>query len=138
MSRKVSKKEKQSGGIPYRISNGKVEVMLISTRKSKNWVIPKGGISKAMTPADSAAKEAWEEAGVVDQVNDNLLGTYKYRKQGKIYNVEVFLLQVEAELSDWLEANTRERQWLDVPSAALLVKPVALKRLLKNSFEQIR
>ncbi len=138
MSRKASKKEKQSGVIPYRISNGKVEVMLISTRRSKNWVIPKGGIPKAMTPSDSAAKEAWEEAGVVGLVNNNLLGTYKYRKQGKIYNVEVFLLQVEAELSDWLEANTRERQWLDVPSAALLVKPVALKRLLKTSFEQIR
>ncbi len=48
MSRKASKKEKQSGVIPYRISNGKVEVMLISTRKSKNWVISKGGISKAI------------------------------------------------------------------------------------------
>lgn len=133
MSRKVSKIEKQSGVIPYRISHGKVEVMLISTRRSKNWVIPKGGISKAMTPADSAAKEAWEEAGVECQVNDNLLGTYKYRKQGKIYTVEVFLLQVEAELSDWLEASTRVRQWLDVPTAAEQVKPAALKRLLKTS-----
>ena len=137
MSRKTSKKEKQSGVIPYRISNGKVEVMLISTRRSKNWVIPKGGIPKAMTPSDSAAKEAWEEAGVVGQVNDNLLGTYKYRKQGKIYTVEVFLLQVEAELSDWLEASTRVRQWLDVSIAAEQVKPAALKRLLKTSFNQM-
>jgi 8-oxo-dGTP pyrophosphatase MutT (NUDIX family) len=132
MTRKASKIEKQSGVIPYRVRDGKVEVLLISTRTSKKWVIPKGGIPKMMTSPDSAVKEAWEEAGVVGWVNDNLLGTYKYRKQGKIYCVEVFLLPVEAELSDWQEASTRERQWLDVPSAALLVKPVALKRLFKT------
>ena len=90
-----------------------------------------------MTPADSAAKEAWSETGVVGQVNENLLGTYKYRKQGKIYTVEVFLLQVEAELSDWLEASTRVRQWLDVSIAAKQVKSAALKHLLKISFNQI-
>jgi 8-oxo-dGTP pyrophosphatase MutT (NUDIX family) len=137
MSRKASKMEKQSGVIPYRIRNGRIEVLLISNRTSKKWVIPKGGIPKAMTPADSAVKEAWEEAGVVGHVNDNQLGSYKYRKQGKIYNVEVFLLPVEVELSDWLEASTRVRQWLDVPSAAKQVKPAALKRLLKISFDQI-
>ena len=90
-----------------------------------------------MTSPDSAAKEAQSEAGVECQVNDNLLGTYKYRKQGKIYTVKVFLLPVEAELSDWLEASTRVRQWVDVPTAAGLVKPAALKRLLKTSFNQI-
>lgn len=138
MSRKSSKKEKQSGVIPYRVSNGKAEVLLISSRTSKKWGIPKGGIAKAMTAADSAVKEAWEEAGVVGGVNSSLLGSYQYRKQGKIYHVEVFLLQVEAEYSDWQEANTRERQWLDVPSAAALVKPVALKRLLKTCLEPIK
>ena len=138
MSRKARKIEKQSGVIPYRVRDGRIEVLLISNRTSKKWIIPKGGICKAMTAADSAAKEAWEEAGVVGGVNDNLLGTYKYRKQGQIYNVEVFLLPVEAELSDWLEASTRVRQWVDVPTAAGLVQPAALKRLLKTSMLKLR
>ena len=133
MSRKVNKIEKQSGVIPYRVRDGEIEVLLISTRKRKKWVILKGGIPKMMTSPDSAVKEAWSEAGVVGGVNDNLPRTYKYRKQGKIYSVEVFLLRVEAELSDWLEASTRVRQWLDVSSATGQVKPEALKRLLKTS-----
>ncbi len=84
-----------------------------------------------MTSPDSAVKESWSEAGVMG-INDNPLGTYKYRKQGKIYNAEVFLLRVEAELSNWLETSTRVRQWLDVASAAGQVKPAALKSLLKT------
>jgi 8-oxo-dGTP pyrophosphatase MutT (NUDIX family) len=82
MSRKASKVFQQSGVIPYRVSDGKIEVLLITNRRQQHWSIPKGGISKAMVPPDSAAKEAWEEAGVVGQVDGNQLGTYKYRKQG--------------------------------------------------------
>lgn len=136
MSRKPSKAIQQSGVIPYRISDGRIEVLLITTRRQQ-WVIPKGGIKTAMTPVDSAVQEAWEEAGVVGQVHGNVFGTYKYRKQGNTYQVMVFLLRVETVLSDWLEASTRQRQWLDVTQAVNWVKPVALKRLLQASSQQI-
>lgn len=138
MSRKAKKLKKQSGVVPYRIVNGKIEVLLVSSRKGQHWVIPKGGIPKTMTAPNSAAKEAWEEAGVVGQVDTNQLGTYKYRKQGKAYRVKVFLLPVAAELSDWLEASIRKRDWLDVTSATKRVKPSALKRLLKLSGDQMQ
>lgn len=48
MSRKASKVFQQSGVIPYRINNDKIEVLLISIRKRQRWAIPKGGISKAI------------------------------------------------------------------------------------------
>ncbi len=59
--------------VPYRVRNGKIEVLLITSHRRQDWGIPKGGISKAMSPPDSAAKEAWEEAGLVGQVDDNQL-----------------------------------------------------------------
>lgn len=138
MSRKPTRVFKQSGVIPYRVRNGQIEVLLITNRRLKHWVIPKGGIKAAMTPPDSAAQEAWEEAGVVGQVDGNKLGTYEYHKRGKTYQVLVFLLPVETELSDWPEASQRQRQWLDVTQAVKRVKPAALKRILKTSSNQIK
>ncbi|MBV8884306.1 MAG: NUDIX hydrolase [Chroococcidiopsidaceae cyanobacterium CP_BM_RX_35] len=138
MSRKASRTFKQSGVIPYRLNKGKIEVLLVTSRKSKNWVIPKGGISKAMTPPSSAAKEAWEEAGVTGQVDDIQLGTYKDHKQGKTYRVKVFLLPVETVLEDWPEASQRQRQWLNITQAARQVKKASLKRILKTSAHQIQ
>lgn len=138
MSRKASKVFQQSGVIPYRVNNGKIEVLLISTRKRQRWAIPKGGISKAMTPIDSAALEAWEEAGVIGQVDGNQVGTYKYCKRGRTYRVKMFLLPVETVLEDWPEATQRKRQWLDVSKAVGQVKKAALKRILKTSCNQIK
>ncbi len=132
MSRKTSKVFKQSGVIPYRVRNGKIEVLLITTRNRKGWVIPKGDISHGMSPPDSAAKEAWEEAGVVGQVDTLELGTYKYRKRGKTYRVKMFLLSVETLLEEYPEASQRKRQWLNTRKAVRQVKKAPLKRILKG------
>lgn len=138
MRKKNNKSCKQSGVIPYRLCDGKVEVLLITSRKRQSLVIPKGGICKGMTPPDSAAKEAWEEAGVVGQVNTQKLGAYKYRKRGNIYQVHLFWLPVEKILEDWPEASQRQRIWLDINHAAIIVKENSLKKILQNSQEQVR
>ncbi|WP_071189844.1 NUDIX hydrolase [Trichormus sp. NMC-1] len=138
MSQKPNKVLKQSGVIPYRVRDGKFEILLITTRKRQSWVIPKGGVCKGMSPYDSAAKEAWEEAGVVGQVNNEKIGAYKYRKGGNIYQVNLFLLPVEIVLEDWPEAMHRERLWLDINQAARLVKITSLKRILKTSQDQVK
>ncbi|HLO85639.1 MAG TPA: NUDIX hydrolase [Nostocaceae cyanobacterium] len=132
MNRKNNKIFKQSGVIPYRVRDGKMEVLLITNRKGQKWVIPKGGLCKGMSAPDSAAKEAWEEAGVVGQVNTHKLGVYQYRKRGNTYRVNLFLLPVDTVLEDWPEAQQRERQWLEVNQAVELVEETALKRILKK------
>ncbi|MFM2063755.1 MAG: hypothetical protein RLZZ507_3426 [Cyanobacteriota bacterium] len=138
MRRKTNKICKQSGVIPYRVRDGKIEVLLITTRKRQSWVIPKGGVCKGMTPPDSAAKEAWEEAGVIGQVNSEKIGAYKYRKRGNIYQVHLFWLPVEKVLEDWPEATKRERIWLDINHAAMIVKGNSLKRILQSSKDQVK
>lgn len=138
MKNKANKIYKQSGVIPYRVRDGKVEVLLISTRKSQKWVIPKGGICKGMTPPDSAAKEAWEEAGVIGQVNTEKIGAYKYRKRGNLYRVNLFWLPVEKVLEDWPESGERKRIWLEINHAAMIVKENSLKKILQSYHNQVK
>ena len=120
----------QSGVIPYRIMDGKMEVMLITSSGSKRWVIPKGLIEPDMTPEDSAAKEAWEEAGVLGKVFPALIGTYEYYKSGCTWQVDVFLLQVETVVENWPEAYKRKRQWVSIPKAIKRVDEPELKLIL--------
>jgi 8-oxo-dGTP pyrophosphatase MutT (NUDIX family) len=127
---------KQSGVIPYRVNNGTIEILLITTRDRQDWVIPKGGICDGMSPQASAAKEAWEEAGVIGQVDVNQVGTYKYRKRGRVYRVQMYLLPVFLLSESYPEANYRQRQWVDVTTAVEVVKTTSLKRILKG-FHQI-
>ena len=122
----------QSGVIPYRIQDGELEVMLITSSTGKRWVIPKCIIEPNMTPQDSAAKEAWEEAGLLGNVLPVALGTYAYQKGGGIFHVEVFLLQVENVLEDWPEAVKRKRQWVSPAKAVKRVDEPQLKQILLN------
>jgi 8-oxo-dGTP pyrophosphatase MutT (NUDIX family) len=120
----------QSGVIPYRIRSENIEVLLITSCRRKRWIIPKGIIEPDMTPQDSAAKEAWEEAGIRGQVAPNLMGTYEYQKWGGTCRVQVFLLQVEMVLEDWPEASYRKREWLSVQEAVKRVEEAELKQIL--------
>ena len=122
----------QSGVIPYRIHNGEIEVMLITSSASKRWVIPKGLIEPDMTPQDSAAKEAWEEAGLLGKVCSEPIGTYEYYKSGFTCQVEVFLLQVETVLENWPESSKRKRQWVNIPKAVKRVHEPELKLIIAD------
>lgn len=132
MSSKINKVSKQSGVIPYRVQDGKIEVLLITSRDRRKWVMPKGDIPNGMSPPDSAAKEAWEEAGVIGTVSDRKIGTYQYRKRGKNYRVNMYLLPVETLCEDYPEAGHRQRQWVDISNAMRWIKITSLKRILKE------
>ncbi len=122
---------RQSGVIPYRYKDGDIEVMLITSRKGKRWVIPKGIVEPHLTPQDSAAQEAWEEAGLVGRVSSQAIGSYRYDKWGGTCQVEVFLLQVETVLATWPEVNLRSRQWFPPAEAASRVDEQQLQQILQ-------
>ncbi|HLO47349.1 MAG TPA: NUDIX hydrolase [Kamptonema sp.] len=120
----------QSGVIPYRILDGEIEIMVITSSTGKRWVIPKGLVEPDMTPQDSAAKEAWEEAGLIGNVLPTLLGIYEYPKWGGICRVEVFLLQVETVMENWPEAKKRKREWVSINKAVKRIEEVELKQII--------
>ncbi len=81
---------RQSSVLPYRLGKKGLEVLMITSMKRKRWIIPKGIVEPDMTPWDSAAKEALEEAGVEGDVSSQKIGRYHYEKWGGLCRCDVF------------------------------------------------
>lgn len=125
----------QIAAIPIRRADaGAVEVLLITSRETRRWVVPKGWPWRKLKDHDAAAGEAWEEAGVRGRPNRNSVGTYTYDKREngdyRPIKVVVYLLEVENIADTWPEAAERHRQWFSPEDAAALVDEPELKGLL--------
>ena len=130
MKGKHSSETLQSGVIPYRIQDGKLEVMIVTTSSHKSWTIPKGNIAKGMTASESAAKEAYEEAGIRGEIVRPNIGFYNYEKHSKKFKVKVFLLEVTEILAEWPEYLSRKRRWSSIRKAHKKVGHIQLKDML--------
>lgn len=126
----------QSAVIPYRIVDKQIEVMLVTSRKGTRWVVPKGLLEPEMTPAESAANEAWEEAGVRGEVNDEPVGHFTYDKWGGTCEVDVYLMHVTEERDAWLE-DFRTRQWFSLDDAAAKVREKELREMISSLAQSI-
>ena len=123
--------------LPWRISaRGAREVLLLTSRETHRWVVPKGWPMRGRKPAEVASREAYEEAGLVGQVvGRRPLGSFHYekrlpKKQTVICEVRVYLFRVEQQLDDWPERTERERKWFDVNEAAALVEEGGLAEIM--------
>ncbi len=108
------------------------KICLITSRKGKRWVIPKGSISKGKTAPETALIEAWEEAGLTGKLEQNPLGTYTYAKSGFSYLVTVFLMQVTSILEVFPEHRLRLRKWVTISEAFSLIQEKDLQGLLQS------
>ncbi|MBI1375335.1 MAG: NUDIX domain-containing protein [Phycisphaera sp.] len=127
----------QSAVAPFRVTDGRVEVLVITSLSGKKWIVPKGIVEPDLTPQQSAAQEAEEEAGVRGRVLDGELGYYEYDKWGGVCQVTVYAMRVTAELDDWLEADRRKRRWVSVDEAAVIVRPTALAKIVARVADAI-
>jgi 8-oxo-dGTP pyrophosphatase MutT (NUDIX family) len=107
-------------------------VVLITARSSGRWIIPKGYIEKGMSPAESAAKEAWEEAGIIGRVRHDEIGIYSYRRPSGIYSVKVYPLEVESLLEQWSEMHVRQRRIVTPSEAVEMLFHKELKSLVNG------
>lgn len=115
---------RQSAAVPYRVNgDGSIRVLLVTSRKKKHWILPKGIIERDLTAARSAAREALEEAGVEGRVDERPLGSYLHGKWGGTCTVEVFPLAVERVHGHWLEADSRSRSWMALEDALMVIHP---------------
>jgi len=124
----------QYGALPYREKNG-VEVLLVTSRESGRWVIPKGWPMKHKTAAEAAAREAFEEAGVTCRVKDDALGAFRYLKRMKSGDaveceVVVFPMSVGKEHNRWPEKHQRKRRWFGIDDAAAAVNEQELMGII--------
>lgn len=118
MSRKPDYYYRQSAAVPVRRGEKGLDVLLITSRNGKRWIVPKGIVEPDLTPAESALKEAWEEAGIRGAlVLPEPIGTYRYAKWGGTCSVEVFVMEVQKTSKRWPERE-RQRRWLPLAKAA--------------------
>jgi 8-oxo-dGTP pyrophosphatase MutT (NUDIX family) len=122
----------QSGVIPYRIRRGRVEVALVTASSGPHWTIPKGHIEPDMSPEQSAAKEAYEESGLLGDVGRRCIGRYVYEKRGALRQVAIFPMAVREELDRWPEMKVRQRRWMSVKEAASCVRSAELRCCIQS------
>ena len=111
--------------------------MLITSRETRRWVIPKGWPHKGKAPHHSAAREAFEEAGVVGAVARRPVGSFAYRKRlrsGRVVvcEVQVFPLKVREQTKQWPERREREIKWLSIRKAVERVREPQLRTIIRR------
>jgi len=122
----------QSGVVPFRKENNGVQILLITSRRSQRWVIPKGIVEPELSPQESAQREAYEEAGISGKISNGAIGEYTYDKWGGTCTVKVFLLKVEKIFDDWPEAHFRTREWMGMEEAVRRVDEQDLKDIIRT------
>jgi 8-oxo-dGTP pyrophosphatase MutT (NUDIX family) len=114
---------RQAGVIPYRVVNGEVQVLLVTSRETRRWIIPKGNVAATSTAAHAAEEEAFEEAGIKGSIDSQIpLGSFTYRKRLKSGMaqpavVEVYLLRTVRQLKKWAEKGQRKLAWVSIKQA---------------------
>jgi predicted phosphate transport protein (TIGR00153 family) len=131
----------QIAALPYRTSgdalDAPVSVLLVTSRETRRWVLPKGNPINGLSSHAAAAHEAQEEAGVVGAACPTPIGSYRYRKKRRngaslMVDVDVFPFAVTEELDDWKEQESRERRWFSLSEAADAVDEPDLKELIRS------
>ena len=128
---------RQIAALPVRYDkHGRAEVLLVTSRETRRWVIPKGWPWPDYDDHKAAAEEAWEEAGVTGDIESVPTGAYTYLKRlekGSVrVRVTVFVLSVRKEKKAWPEKKERFREWLSPGDAALRVNERALKTIIRK------
>jgi 8-oxo-dGTP pyrophosphatase MutT (NUDIX family) len=111
--------------------------MLVTSRETRRWIIPKGWPKRGKSPHWSAAREAFEEAGVVGPVGRRPVGSFSYEKRLKNgrsveCEVRVFPLEVKRQSKAWPEKQERQVKWLSASKAAEKVNDPVLSKLIRR------
>lgn len=128
----------QFAALPYRLTaEGGLEILLITSRSTRRWIIPKGWPMGKRPAHKVAAQEAAEEAGVEGKIGKSAIGSYHYDKvlsTGAVAHcrVDVYALEVRRQKSAWPERKRRERRWMDLAEAAGLIDDVELAPLIRD------
>jgi 8-oxo-dGTP pyrophosphatase MutT (NUDIX family) len=134
----------QYAALPYRFDQaGTLQVLLVTTRQSKRWILPKGWPIKDLRPPRSAAREAFEEAGVRGKVGAKSIGSFKYDKmldeQGIAVQceVKVYPLLVKRQSAEFAEVGQRLSQWAELDKALSLIEESGIKAIVTAFVERV-
>jgi 8-oxo-dGTP pyrophosphatase MutT (NUDIX family) len=127
----------QYAALPYRPGcDGAVEILLVTSRDTRRWVVPKGWPMRGCKGHQTAAREAFEEAGLLGKTEKRSIGAYPYAKRlpdGSAVpcSVQLFPLRVKKQRDRWPEDDERERRWFALADAARAVDEPELASLIQ-------
>lgn len=140
MSKSKTREHVQAAALPFRFAeDGTPRVMLLTSRETHRWVIPKGWPIRGLKPREVAAREAFEEAGLIGTIiGKRPIGSFHYQKQlapqhDILCEVRVYLLLVQEQLDDWPEKSERETRWFRPADAAELVDEGGLAEIIRHA-----
>jgi len=126
----------QCAVLAYRRNDKGVQFLLVTSLETKRWVPPKGNIEEELPGYKSAAREAFEEAGVKGNVGSHAIGTYLYEKSelkgGGLCRVSVYPMEVTRIRRNWPEKELRRRRWMTVDRASSAVNEKELMKLMRR------
>lgn len=130
----------QSAAIPYKMEDGSLRVMLVTSRTRHRWILPKGKVGRRMLASRSAEREAFEEAGVLGRLSKEPIGVYLQGERLPMaiddgIPVQAYALEVLEELPVWKEMQFRERRWFPIKAALRAVHDPEMRKILR-SFKQ--
>lgn len=133
----------QVAAMCYRNEDERLHVLLLTSRETKRWVLPKGWPKVGLDAGETAREEAWEEGGVRLETEGKWIGRYTYRKRmrGGVpvgTEVDVFAFRVVSEEESFPEAGERNRRWVDPEEAAKLVEEPDLALILRDAKALVR
>jgi 8-oxo-dGTP pyrophosphatase MutT (NUDIX family) len=125
----------QVAALPVRFdADGTVEILMITSRGTGRWIIPKGWPMRGRKMHEAAAREAMEEAGITGKIGKKPIGRYTYEKQFKDGSdqceVIVYALKFERQLLAWREKGQRRVGWFSIPEAAARVQETGLREII--------
>ena len=137
VKRTARSETRQVAALPWRMTDDGRQILMITSRETRRWVIPKGGRMVGKTDPEAAAQEAMEEAGVRGEMDQTSIGVFRYAKglkDGGVRQcvVSVYPLEVVVQLGAWPEAHQRERRWMSLSEAADLVHEPDLATLIRD------
>jgi 8-oxo-dGTP pyrophosphatase MutT (NUDIX family) len=127
----------QYAALPWRRTADAVEILLITTRNTKRWIVPKGWPLDGRSPRECAAQEALEEAGVLGEVGRKPLGWFSYdklRKSGEVLHckVQVYAMEVARQRRSWAEKAARQTRWCSPQEALTHVSEPGLRQIISK------
>jgi 8-oxo-dGTP pyrophosphatase MutT (NUDIX family) len=131
------RKPRQVAALVYRIeADRQVRILLLTSLDTKRTIIPKGWPMKGLKDRDAAAREAFEEAGIVGKIGSKAIGRFHYWKRRKTYfsyvRVDVYALKAQEFLDDYPEKGQRQLAWFSPEEAAMLIDEPQLATLVRR------
>ena len=128
----------QFGALCWRRKEGRIQIQLITSRRSGRWIVPKGWPEPGHTPAEAAAREAFEEAGVTGKVSADCIGFFSYTKvitddeDDLPCVVALFPIEVKKRHQSYPEKAQRRRKWFSRKKASKMVQEPELAEIIRG------